>query len=458
MEESNPMYNVYWDGEKIIKRIHQDPTGCRPLANSTFHQYIDFIVVFLIICISGNPSFISGPQQEPILLATSFLLAILLIRRKIKFIKRQFLIVLFIFSSIVLWQGVSFDYYSKSSIGFLLNIFIAFASVNAVSRFPFLYIKVLYFTTITGLIIYIFDNLLLINGVNVRNALESLIVAGSVTPRYSIFIYTFQDGEHLHRNSCLFWEPGVYSGYLLLGLIIISLIREEIEPSILKRYFAVFIISLFSTMSTTGYLVMPFTLLLFLKRVNTNRRNYIRRFLWTYLSLLIIFSVSYVLVDLPFVKEKTFALLNRAINKSTGWESSRFGAAIFDWEYIQKRPFSGWGNSNRTQFMLHPMMLVENLRLGNGLTGFTRQFGLVGLGTFIFFSCKAIQSKTKNMILSFYIVLLLLLLLIGEYYMRFSLYTSIMFWHWPVLQNDRIEPVTNAGHIKEQHYAGNIHA
>jgi len=129
---------------------------------------------------------------------------------------------------------------------------------------------------------------------------------------------------------------------------------------------------------------------------------------------------------LDFVGEKIREYRQKIAYRERGWERTRFGGIIFDLEYIERRPFFGWGPNHTTRYMLHG---GENIgAMGNGLSDFTAKFGLLGLITVltsIWIGVYKLErhNLTKATLFIFFIVMVLN----GEHLLDYSVYLGLMF-------------------------------
>ena len=198
----------------------------------------------------------------------------------------------------------------------------------------------------------------------------------------NILIHTVETTENF-RNSGAFWEPGGFAAFLNLSLAL-HLIQNKFA---FDRHARLIILTLMTTFSTTGYVVL-FILLVF-SMSNRMLSNItpgilaIRLFLITALGLLFF----YLFYAVPIFRDKidTQISAQQILISDIDFDNpnfgslGRFGSMIVDLRSIQDRPLFGRGYSDsefKAQF--------ENYNFTNGLTSFMGHFGLVGLAWLLY--------------------------------------------------------------------------
>jgi hypothetical protein len=197
------------------------------------------------------------------------------------------------------------------------------------------------------------------------------------TQSLNILLYTIETTEN-YRNSGAFWEPGGFASFLNLSLVL-HLIQNNFQ---FDRHARIVLLTLLTTFSTTGYVVL-FLILVFAlaNRIAGNitpAKLAIRLFLITVLG----FSFFFLFYAVPIFREKIDTqisaqqiLIGDIDFDNPNYRSlGRFGSMIVDLRSVQERPIFGRGYSDiefRDQF--------QNYNFTNGLTSFVGHFGLVGL-------------------------------------------------------------------------------
>lgn len=403
----------------------------------TRRNWIDYLVIIILLFMSGNPALMGEVRWEVYTIITSSLFIIILIVQRKFLPTSRFVIVLLILCSILVIQCITFDYWPfHTMIGFLLRLFIGYAAVRLVKEFPQKYVNVMFYTCLISLFFHSFAILHTTTGIDLIRYFAPLDKIANPPQGFHIFVHNFlcyarvpESFQYSHfaylfpfRNSSHFWEPAVFSAYLLLAIVFLGLTRDKFDKRRYRNIFAVLVITLLTTMSTAGYLLLPLCLLFHLRGIQLTARHVPKM-----LGLALIFALFCVVAyHLDFVGEKIRVLHQKVAYREQGWQFTRFGGLVFDFEYIKRRPFFGWGTSHTTRFMLHGGDSIG--AMGNGLADFTVKFGLIGLVTVL--TCiwaGTYQLTNHNRMLSILFVLFVVMVLNGEHLLDFSVYLGLMF-------------------------------
>ena len=154
---------------------------------------LDYIIVLILLCVSGNMGFISGRRAEYVLAAFASLLAILLFMQKRRPFTQRFFLLFFLFTSILFIQSFSFSFFPVITIfGFLTRLFIGYAAFRMVNEFPRVYIDVLFYTCLLSLCFYAPDQICQAVGVDFRSLFAPLYGLVGVEDTYNMLLYNFQ--------------------------------------------------------------------------------------------------------------------------------------------------------------------------------------------------------------------------------------------------------------------------
>lgn len=391
---------------------------------------IDYFLVLLFVNLSGNQALITGARKEAILLFSLVLVFLRMVQKR-RLLLPWFLAVAAAFTILLLLQALALNFFSLSTIlGFLVKLTIAAGVVSTVPYFRIVYIRVMVWLAFLSFIFHL--PTILAGWLGVRlyeffRPLAALVGAESsgVNERINIGLHNFMGGEHIYRNAGVFWEPGAFSGYLILALLLLATFKQDLPAKLIKRWRMILAVAVLSTLSTTGYLMLPLALFAFQLVDETYHPNLGKQLL-QFIGVAVVFvPLAFYIWNLDFFGPKIIALYERAVFQEAGWQLSRFGTVLFDWEYIRQRPFLGWGQNNETQFYLHPDL--EGFALGNGLTGFLRQMGLIGFGIFLLAYWLALGRIGITNLTRLWIVAVTVLQLNGEMFLLYPVYLSLMF-------------------------------
>ena len=85
---------------------------------------------------------------------------------------------------------------------------------------------------------------------------------------YSIFYTWGINGVILSRNSGIFWEPGAFQGFIILGLLMLIYNMHNNSIKHVKLILFIFILTLLTTQSSTGYILLIILILVYRKKIS----------------------------------------------------------------------------------------------------------------------------------------------------------------------------------------------
>ena len=310
----------------------------------------------------------------------------------------------------------------------MVRMFMGYAAFHLVRNFPRIYINVLCGIVILSLCFYIPEQVCRTFGIDFQSLFYWLKNSPEATGDLHFVIHNFHYDSVPYRNSAFFWEPGAFSGYLVLALIFLGLAKEQFKVRSYWTRISILFVGLLTTFSTAGYIVLPFVLLLNFRLNGRTKTVAIKSFMLFYVFALLTEFMTYTcVVGRRSMQEKIVTQYTDALYNNGGRYSDRFDSLTADLEYIKKRPFLGWGLNNKTRYMLHPGKEYGSGH-GEGLTDFTVKFGFLGLGIFTLCVWKGfMQVSGQNIIISSFAVLIILLMLNGECFLNFPLFLGLMF-------------------------------
>lgn len=408
-------------------------------------------LVLFLLCFSGNPAVSHQNVIDILYSGFAVFLAVLMFYKQRKVVTPDLMIVTGLFGTILLLQSISFSFLPVITIaGFFIRLFIGYAVIRLVGGFPYVYVQAMVGLAVMSLffhIPYLIGHALAGYDFGaIFQPLENII--GTSTYERKLFFHTFLR-EDYHRNAGMFWEPGAFAGYLNLAMLFLSMIKEKLSKRIYKCYLIVLSTALFTTLSTAGYIVYPFVLILHYKwKMETKKKTVARIMLGIYIILPVIIGGSFAMYNkLPFLREKIEHQMDVLDRREGRWYRGRISSIVFDWEYIKQRPLTGWGLHSRTRYALHPW-LKGSEGMGNGMSDFTSKFGITGmliwlLGVFH----VMLRLKKYNVVESLFIMFILLLILQGEVFLGYPLFIGLMFLCVP-----RSLPAFSKSHVHRSYY------
>lgn len=210
---------------------------------------------------------------------------------------------------------------------------------------------------------------------------------------------TFGWNVDFGRNAGPYWEPGLFSCYIIIVLMLLIFSEEHLIKSIKKKnYSLVFLITLISAASTTGYIIMSVIITIWFCLMPI--KNYGQIIKKIILVFVIITSVI-LLINSSVVQEKLFTENNSRNKRIEDFES---GLKI-----VKESPIFGLGFKST----LSKIMEISH---GNGGTsnGFIQGFYRMGSVLFIIFLILYLKGsilimKNKLFGYSFWIITIILM-------------------------------------------------
>lgn len=246
--------------------------------NLYWYKDKNFWLLFFIINMSGNLSFTYILPYKPILiLLFLFLFTLYIVQKKIKYIESIYLLC---WLCILLLQSIyTSDAYSfSSSLHFFIKIAVGVFTVYFLrDKFVEYYCKIILFLCLISLLGFIYNSL---GGIVPYLPVEQTMLDGGKVFRVSSIIYTqlynLDSGGITLRNCGPFWEPGAFQGFVNLAVILQLLtVKEENKKWYLQV--GIYVISIITTFSTGGYIVLFLNLLYYFyssKKINVNFKIY----------------------------------------------------------------------------------------------------------------------------------------------------------------------------------------
>lgn len=395
-------------------------------------KFSDYLIMFLLLGMSVNP-FLG--QQAKYLVIISLLFFFIKYPEKIlelPLIDPKALIIISFFISFLVIHRFLFNINNELTIIKLLLFFLfSYFSVKILKdKFIKVFINIVYYLAIISLIFYALSQIDFLENFLYSFASKAfpLRVDFNNYSTPTLLIYTFNPIFHMGtapilRNAGFAWEAGAFAIFLNIALFL-NLARNNLTITNIfsdKKSF-VYIITIISTFSTTGYLVLCFILFI----ISLKKKGFGKYFL--VILMLIIFLFSF--FNLEFMGNKIIYQLGTAETSH-----NRFGSFLLDWQDIKKSPILGWsrkpevlfGNEAYTQYAHRP----------NGITNLIRTYGFLYFVPFIIllytsFKKYFIFSKNKNYrLLSFFILIIILMSAFSELILDTMIVKSFLFLYLP---------------------------
>lgn len=394
------------------------------LDNNQRNRFGNYFLMYLFMCISGNPAF----TQLGTISKLSYLLFVFLLllgsRRWMtdqagKQVAGWVVLLAFIFVG----QYITLHAISVlGSLNFMAKMVAAiFMAAMLRERLPEVYLKTMTFVCVISLVFYSLNLI----GISFP-ALVHISSQGD-----NIIVYNQQlKGDYvtgLLRNPGMFWEPGAFAGYILAAFMLFIGRLDEMWKKH-RGSVLILLIALLTTMSTTGYVVMGVVLVYFSFKVIRN--NVVS----TFAVALLLVGFVYVYSNTDFMGDKISSQFEYA-RTQYAYENnySRFGTMVFDWQYITLHPVFGNGLLGETRFSLHlgSYDFEELQAFGNGFTGIIASMGLL---FFVVFLLSMYKNPTLTKRECLMLLLLYILLLNGEQFMNYPLFMLFPFVNYGAIK------------------------
>ncbi len=388
---------------------------------------IDYLLVFLLISLSGNKAF------GAIILVMAFLLSFIVFIYRNKRIDYIFLFFGLILTIILLLQAIKFDFFPWITIaGQYLIIFVAYFVVKAVGpTFVDKFIDIMIGFSVISLIFFLLENTI----PGFANYLKSYaftvheqeLYGGVIQGKYYLGIYTFSvmpyEDLFFIRNVGPFWEGGAFAGYLMIALIF-NVVRTG---KLFNNYGKILVITIITTLSTTGAIALISLIVFYLLA----KQNY-EILKWPLVFLVaLIGMVLFTSLDILGAKVENRIKMAQQPGLIYTTTSSRFVDAVRDFHALQGHEIIGRGINPETRLSKIDKQSGYTIRT-NGLTDHLVRFGTIFfIITFVllyinFYSMNNYYHQLNN-IFALFAVLIVILLLQSEVFFDYPVFWAMLF-------------------------------
>lgn len=410
----------------------------------------DTFWMIAVLMISGNPAIYAVTGGENVILpAMAAALGAVAVSRNARIFEPRVTTVTLALVGIQLMQCYGFGFWPMVTIaGVVTRLFIAAALVAVIRDFPATYVRAIELIAGYCLVMWVLDQTTMALGLDFRGLFAPLEHwVGIDGDHHFDLIYTFSQLEHTYRNCGVFREPGLFAGYLLLGLLFLVIDRSGFEPGLRRRRIALLLVTLMTTTSTAGYVTAPLVLAAVafehgaaLRRV-ASRKN-------VFVTVLVVSLGGLWLIsrNTTFLEDKIQRQYEEFIDETQNFEITRLGAFMLDMEAVAQRPILGWGVNETTKFALTPEL--AELSPSGGTSGWLRSFGIVGLAVLLwgwFASFRPLLGGSTGA--AAYVTFVLVVICQPNTFLNYPLFLCLMFLRRPLEHADQVvtaaEPVAD---------------
>lgn len=285
------------------------------MLSSKFQNILDYTLVFLLTCFSGNPLFVSV-NETPMYYIYFALFALIVSIRSGKIIFSSFIKYMWLYFLLYLTQLVLLPDASISSIGFMVIKTYIGCSVflHVGKRFTEIFIKIMAVVCFVGLFFYLYTQRFgLLPGVPTS---DHTISIGVFTQLYSL------DDQFINRNSGMFWEPGAFQAYINIAIAFMMLKQKFSKLD--WTVFVLFVISIITTYSTTGFILLGMNIVYYV-----TFKAHLSRF-WKMVAIIVtVGACAYYFVTLDFMQEKILAHTDLDLNTESRINDLRRFSSVF---------------------------------------------------------------------------------------------------------------------------------
>ncbi len=392
-----------------ICNISNNISHTASIINKNWFLYAE---MFFFILLNGSP--IKDIFDYPLIIGITFVNILFIFQAKLFYKLKEYVLLIIVLAIIMIVQQFVVEKPDPSSSWFLRVVYGGTVLLIFGERFRWFYFYLLYLLSFIGLIlwgIYAFTDIY----VSVIDTDVSFVTGHST---HSLVIWGTHDEDlyAIHRNKGPFWEPGAYACYLLLAFVMyFHDFAKQFKTH--KIQFFILLLSLLSTMSTTGYVVgMALFFMIFI----LNRKFNIG---FLIVATIVLLGFVYIGNETGILADKIEEQLETIDMTGEDYDKTRMAAFFFDLNKIVEHP---WVGNGFNQEMLWGGALAAQMeegfihKSGNGFTDVTKSLGIpfLLLWVFIFFKKNQHFLGKRQSVL---IIISVLLILQGESLFNYTL-------------------------------------
>lgn len=298
--------------------------------------------------------------------------------------------------------------------------------INAISRFLFIYIvydydrksfctRYIKLVAVLSEISLLLFFIQIINPEILKSVLPQYVIGNQIY--YGTIFYTMAVG-HITRNVGVFAEPGLYQIVLSAALFMLLFMdgKIDIESTRKKWYIALYLITLITAQSTTGYISAIILIATFLLSKQSKSHNTIKRVLVVAIAVFLVWDLSRGTTGLIYstILEKMFDVDTGTLNLSQNTGSARLFSGIADLRITMKYPFgAGFDTYNRIWKSYLPV-LINDASSCMGITKSMATFGIVTTLLILLFYFYLMKKNGYSLIMKVSYIMLFINISLGQ--------------------------------------------
>lgn len=284
------------------------------------------------------------------------------------------------------------------------------------------YVKVMVVIAIISLVCYFFNGILQI--------LPSVELKDGVYQFY--FIYNRMPSAPT-RNCGIFWEPGMYQGFLAMAILFVQN-KIKLEKIDIIQLIILYI-TIVTTYSTTGYIVM--VLLFSLLLIKKIRKNSIKILIFLFLVLSAVFIVAFSDYVIAFlVKYLPEIVTKKIIHQDTSF-LTRQNSVLYDMIIALQNPL-GVGIVHLEEFLQNlgrtrGVILDANTNtIGKAFV----YFGIIGGGYYLYIWISGVFRRYKDAISNIILFVIIMIIINTEPHLYTLFFNTLAFYWFSIQRNE----------------------
>lgn len=196
------------------------------------------------------------------------------------------------------------------------------------------FIKIIYILAIVSLILYIFPILLTYWPFKIE------LNTSNWNYDYYIFYATFQNATEdiLKRNIGIFWEPGMYQGYLIFAMLYVAVAKKMNTRKIVFQF--IMFMTIATIQSSTGYiLLLPIIFIFIISNVPSNWKRLRLITAMIVLLLILVLTIDPKILYSVFEKFAPDLVTKMQLENDGGSMATRFYSLLIDAYLAIRNPF-----------------------------------------------------------------------------------------------------------------------